>query len=527
MTKRVIVIGSGGAGLVAAISAKKAGAEVEVISKTTLGTGSCTAYAGGIFTLGYGHVTPEMHASKTMQTGKNVNDLRLVQVFSERALQSMKELQSWGVTLKLIDRGQASVTASAPNPFMAGFGMVLELYDIAKKLGVSFIDETVATELRITDGRVSGVECVNWKTKEAFGLGASAVILATGGAGQIYERTDNPSRITGDGYWLALQAGATLRDMEFVQFYPLGWDEENFTNWMIDLQIIDKIPLTDVENREFLLEAIRSWGLKNGLEANYYARDKASIFLAKHLKKGGKALLHLEQFPPEKWNKPPLAQMRTFYPRKMDPWEYGPVNVSPIQHYMTGGVEIDPSCFTGIEGLYACGEVTGGVDGASRIGGNALTNIVTFGIIAGESAASGAYEKAENFRPEGSADLVSKWKRGNISGKVIRNRIKNTVQKNLGPVRNSSSIHEALSDLSDVENLLQDLHFVTPNDLLSALETRGLLYSALAVANAALAREESRGVHFREDFPVERDEWTKNIRLRKVEHKIEVLRDCL
>ncbi len=523
MSKKIIVIGAGGAGLTAAIAARMAGAEVTVISKTAMGTGTCTAYAGGIFTLGYGNVTPERHSSKTMKTGRNVNDIRLVQTFSEKALQSMKTLQSWGITLKLDDSGHASVRASASNPFMAGYGMVQELYRTGRDKGVSFLDETVVTKLKINQGKVSGVECINWKTGRTFGLGASGVILATGGAGQIYNRTDNPSRITGDGYSLALRAGATLRDMEFVQFYPLGWNEESFTNWMIDLQIIDKVPLTDERDNEFLLEAIRSWGLKDGLEANYYARDRASIFMAKHLKKGGKALLHLEKFPPEKWGRPPLAEMRPFYPANVDPWEYGPVNVSPIEHYMTGGLEIDTSCCTDIEGLFACGEVTGGVDGASRIGGNALTNIVAFGLIAGETVISKTGETSPDFEPSRTDEMISNMKKGRISPTEIKKNIKKAVQKGLGPVRTALSIRETLDSLQELEQQSSELSFENSLELLAALEVRGMLDSAEAVSRAALAREESRGVHFREDFPVERKEWEKNLRLKMVDHEIRVI----
>lgn len=513
VNRRIIVIGSGGAGLVAAIAARKPGTEVVVLSKTPLGTGSCTAYAAGIFTLGCGQVAPEMHASKTLEIGCHVNDLNLVQIFSENARKSMEELQSWGVSLRLMDSGHASTRASAPNPFMAGYGMVEELYGIAMDLGIRFVENTVATELKIEDGKVRGVECVNWKTGKVCGFGASAVILATGGAGQIYERTDNPTRITGDGYSLALRAGVPLRDMEFVQFYPLGWDEPGFTNWMIDLAMIDRVPLLDEKGREFLLEAIQSWGLKDGMEANYYARDKGSIFLARHLKRGGKAMLHLEQIPEKEWQDEPLVEMLTFYPEDKKPWEYGPVGVRPLEHYMTGGIVIDPSCATGIKGLYACGEVTGGVDGASRIGGNALTNIVTFGLIAGKTASAEITERSADFDPLHTKEMVKNWTEGNESTSTVRKTIRETVQEGLSPVRTAASINKTIARLMELYPAHSRLEVTNHLELLSALEIRGLLDSAMSVAKAALAREESRGVHFREDYPVQRDEWKRVIQV--------------
>ena len=396
--------------------------------------------------------------------------------------------------------------------FMGGYGMVEELYGISKDLGIKFMENTVVTGLKVEEGRIAGVECVNWKTGKACGLGASAVILATGGAGQIYARTDNPSRITGDGYSLALRAGASLRDMEFVQFYPLGWDEPGFTNWMIDLAIIDKVPLLDENGEEFLLKAIHSWGLKDGAEANYYARDKTAIRMARHLRKGGKAALHLEKLPREEWDdKESLIEMRNFYPGDTKPWEYGPVGVSPIEHYMTGGVVIDTSCRTGIDGLYACGEVTGGVDGASRIGGNALSNIVTFGLIAGRTASEEAGKASPDFDPLESEDMLRSWSVGTIPPEELRKAIRKTMQNGVGPVRTASSIERTLSDLDELRTLYRHLGVRDHPGLLHALEMRGLLDSATAVSAAALKREESRGVHFREDYPTTREEWKKTV----------------
>ncbi|MBN1332835.1 MAG: FAD-binding protein [Synergistales bacterium] len=521
MRKRIIVIGSGGAGLVAAIAARRPGVDVTVVSKTPKGLASCTAYAGGIFTLGCGRVQPEFHASKTMEIGCYMNDPELVQVFSEKAKTSLEEIISWGVTMRLTENGHASVRSTAPNPFMAGYGMVNELYRIALGMGVTFLENCVATSLEVHDGKVTGVECVNWTTGKTLGLGAGAVILATGGAGQVYERTDNPTRMTGDGYSLALRAGLSLRDMEFVQFYPLGWDEPGFTNWMLDLALIDHVPLTDLDGKEFLLDAIHSWGLKDGMEANYYARDRASIFLTRHINNRGQALLHLEALSEEEWEKEPFSEMRPFYPRDVKPWEYGPIKVSPLQHYMPGGIEIDTSCFTGIKGLYACGEVTGGVDGASRVGGNALTNIVIFGLIAGRSAGEQVDKSPEEFPPHVSSALMEAWGKGSLETGYIRKRIRSIVQEGLGPVRNAMTIIRTLEQLEEIDLTLEDLAVRNKQDLLLALEMKGLIDTSIAIGRSALLREESRGVHFREDFPIRRDEWRKNIRTCLKDGKIE------
>lgn len=244
MKAQVVVIGSGGAGLVAAIAAKRSGADVWLVSKTKRGLGTCTAYAGGIFSLACGDVSSREHFEKTMETGKHLNDSDLVRVLSEEAEGVLRELIRWGVNIKL-KNGRASVLSSAPSLIMGGAGFLDELISVAEGSGVKFLDWTVVTSIRVSMGRVTGINIQNWQTGEEGSIDTGSVILATGGGGQIYSHTDNPARITGDGYALALKAGAVLRDMEFVQFYPLGWAEPGFPRWLVDLSLVDSVRVTD------------------------------------------------------------------------------------------------------------------------------------------------------------------------------------------------------------------------------------------------------------------------------------------
>ena len=349
-----------------------------------------------------------------------------------------------------------------------------------------------------------GVECVQWQTGASTEIDCSSVILANGGAGYIYERTDNPARITGDGYSLALQTGLALTDMEFVQFYPLGWDEPRFPRWMIGLPIIDKARVTDESGDEFFKRELTFWGLKNGVEANLFARDRSARLIGQYGAKG-KVLLHLQELAPEEWQRSPLKDMLSFYPQGVNPWEYGPIQVSPVEHYFTGGIVIDEYCRTNIDGLFACGEVTGGVDGASRIGGNALTNIITFGLRAGREAAGvSSRSSCESF-------VGYKETTGKASVSELRSKLRNIVQQGLGPVRTPVGMKQALQELAEMQNVLGHLSINSPMERLLALEMPGMLYSALAVGKAAILREESRGVHFRADYPKEREEWQKPI----------------
>lgn len=225
MKKRIIVVGAGGAGLTAALAAAEKGGEVWLLSKTAAHDGSCTAYSGGLFSLASGRVSPEDHYNRIMETGRGVNDPGLVRVLAETSEASLRTLAEWGVTIKINDSGHASVRKSAPSDIMGGGGMTRELASLAREKGVLILENCAATRILAADGRAEGLEWVDWKTGKSFRASASAVILATGGGGRIYSRTDNPARMTGDGYALALEAGLDLVDMEYVQFYPMGWDD--------------------------------------------------------------------------------------------------------------------------------------------------------------------------------------------------------------------------------------------------------------------------------------------------------------
>ncbi|MGI6344490.1 MAG: FAD-dependent oxidoreductase [Bacillota bacterium] len=507
----VIVIGAGGAGLVAAIAARKSGADVLLISKTQLGWGGCTAYAGGGFTLASGSVRPEEHAQRTREIGRNVNQAELVDVLSHEGEASLQELADWGVTIQ-IGSGIASVGISAPNRVLGGAGFTQELSEIARRCGVRIQEQMVVVRLATENERVVGVECINWQTGSAHYFAATgAVVLATGGGGQVYARTDNPARVTGDGYALALQAGLPLIDMEFVQFYPLGWAEPGFPQWMIGLPIIDYVRLTDSQGDEFLLDAIRAMGLADGREANLYARDRCARLLSERILAGDDVLLHLEEVSDADWQRPGLQELHAFYPQGATPAEYGPIRVAPIQHYFAGGVPIDTWGRTGLAGLFACGEVSGGVDGASRVGGNALTNLATFGLRAGKAAAQAERSEPQLVRHEFALERLRWLATGREEPAELRAAIKQVAERYLGPVRSATGLATAIRELDELQPRIADVGAVTPYQRLLALELPGLWITARAIAQAALVREESRGVHYRRDFPEESAPWQRTV----------------
>ncbi len=521
MNTDVIVIGSGGAGLISAISALKKGASVTIMSKTPVGTASSTAYSSGYFTFADGELSVDSYIDKTTNVGRNVNNGKLVESLGKEAYSALKELESWGITLRFLKDGHATVRDSSTNPIVSGGGFISELKTLAIKRGVSLLDNVYVTEILVKDNRIWGVEYCDWIKGTFEQIQCKTVILATGGAGQIYQRTDNPSRITGDGYALALKAGLSLVDMEFIQFYPLGIDEPGFPSWMVRLPIIDMARVTDEDNSEFLKEQMQIWGINSGQEISLYARDKTAKLVQEKISQGKKVLLHMEDIQREKWDEWDLKKVRSCFPPSVKPWEYGPIHISPLEHYFCGGICIDENARTSIDGLFACGEVTGGVDGASRVGGNALSNMVSFAMKAGKQSASmsSSSQSIEALPGVRRKDLNCADNNG-IDPGIIRTEIKTIVQKYLGPLRKEKGLTKALSKLEAIYENMPDLRIEKPMDILAALEIEGLLLSSLTVARAALFRQESRGVHCRIDFPSEESRFEKSQFVKMNENKL-------
>jgi len=512
----VLVIGSGGAGLVAACAARRAGASVTLVTKSAPGLANCTAYAGGGFTLPYGDVTPDQHRTKTREVGRNLNIPYMLDALSAEAGKAVPDLRELGVRIDLED-GHASVAPYGIGPMLGGTGMTLPLVEQARKSGVQVLDRTMVTGILTSGGRASGVRALDTRTGRLFTIPARAVIVATGGAGRVYSRTDNPVRTTGDGYALLAGMGLPLIDMEFVQFYPMGFAEPGFPVWMIALNWADYAPVTNDRGERFLQALWKQWGIRNGREANLYTRDRSSRAIASEWARGGQVWLHVEQLPEDAWQSPHGTMMRKMFPHSRPP-SAGPIRVKPVQHYFPGGALVNADCSTEVPGLFACGEVTGGTDGANRIGGNALSMITVFGFRAAESAVSYAATAQPGEAPDSheADESVQKWmsNRNGPSPADMKRALNEIADDKLAVVRNYEGLSRATSLLDGLWETQDDMTVALPGELFEAFEARNLLLVARMVARAALLRDESRGVHYREDFPEEKEEWLKHIEIR-------------
>ncbi len=530
----VIVIGAGGAGLIAAVNARLGGARVLVLAKSRAGYACCTAYARGGFTLGIEGYAPERHRVVTWETGRQLSLPALLETLTQDAPEAVPRLRDFGVRMEL-GRGRASVAPYAERPLLAGAALTLPLVRYAREIGVLFRERVLATRLLVGEDGCAGVEVVDFRRGAVEELRAGAVVVATGGAGAIYGRTDNPRTTTGDGYRLLAAAGAPLLDMEFVQFYPLGFADPGVPPYFLELGVTDEIGLSNGRGERFWPGLLSAWGVRSGREANLFARDRAAVAIAREVRATGEVRVHFEELPAPRWEDREYARLRRFLPNGP-----APARVAPTQHYFTGGVPISADGETPLPGVYACGEVAGGIDGASRVGGNAFSSLAVFGRRAGRAAARWARSESRGAwtahswlrngwtRGEGASTLLTDATAGSAKAKMARwaeggrldpdearRQVNAIADAALGPLRDEAGLRQADRQLGELQAELAGLSVSGTAQWQAALEAENLLFVARVVTSAALARAESRGVHFREDHPTEDEAWRRHIALRR------------
>jgi len=506
----VIVIGSGAAGLRAAISAREAGVSVCVLSKGGPGKSTCTGYSAGVLA---GSATVDQrgsHRQNTVAAGRGLNDGRLVDILVAEAPLRLIELVQWGIRGDRVD----GYLYARGRPPVLGEEIVRCLLRRNEALGTCFRGHLLVADVVAGSGGL-GVSAYEKSSGAWVALTAKAVIIATGGASGLYLRTDNPRTILGDGYRLALEAGAVLQDMEFVQFYPLCLSEAGTTPLVIPPRLADRGRLIN-DRQEDIHE---KYGISER-PAGEKARDLLSRALFKEIHRNGrKVLLDLRNLSEDDWRVDPFAASLRLLLSRRYAAERRLLPVAPAAHHTMGGARIDAVGATSVPGLFAAGEAAGGLHGANRMGGNALSEMLVFGARAGAAAAAWA-GRSENGDPRSMVrapeERAGRWKRGTPRGAELKERLRKIMWEDGGIMRTAEGLARAIAAVRTLhQEASEGASEPTGKELFDLIELRSAAKVAAVVLEAASIRRESRGAHFREDFPDQNDaEWQGHLQVQ-------------
>lgn len=529
----VLVIGAGGAGLRAAIEVKKQGRDVLLLGKEVLGCAHTGMAMGGMNAAMKAPATGAYHAQITKEGGYHIGNERLAEVFGIEMPDRIHDLERYGVLFDRLENGEFYTWAGPKQEYplnvcvgdYTGRAMMQGLVDELRRLNIRYIDECFVSTLLKKEKQVVGAMGIDIKTGSFLVFSAGAVLLASGGAGRMYKVTTNAASNTGDGYAMALQAGATLIDMEMVQFHPTGMADPPSSRGVL---VTEKVRahggiLRNKDGDRFMHKYYPK-------EMEVAKRDEVSKSIYQEVVAGngveGKEAVYLHV---DHWNE---KDIRELIPNVHEQYRLvgvdiakHPMKVYPSMHHMMGGVKIDEWGYSSVPGLFAAGEVGGGVHGANRLGGNSIAEGQVFGRRAAISAATYAQNKDKESLPSDTIHAEMQritsflTRTDGVSPVEVEQKLKQTMWDYVGIFRDEIRMLHAQQIVDD---LAQQAHHMKTRtsvlernrDLQDCLEIQNMILTAQAVITAALQRTESRGAHSRTDYPDIDPAWEKNIAMR-------------
>ena len=552
----VIIIGAGGAGLRAAIECSKRGLSTGLVCKSLLGKAHTVMAEGGV-AAALGNVDHrdhwKVHFRDTMRGGKFLNVWRMAELHAKQAPDRVRELEEWGAVFDRTNKGLINQRNFGGHRYprlahvgdRTGLEIIRTLQDYGVHQGIEVYMECTGLDL-IKDGdKISGMVAM-WRDSGQFIIfKTGAVIMATGGGGKAWKVTSNSWEYTGDGHAMAYEAGAELIDMEFTQFHPTGmvWPPSVHGTLVTEGVRGEGGILVNSEGRRFMFDNIPKrfasetadteeeagrWlaGDKNARRPpELLTRDVVARAIRKEVKAGrgsphGGAFLDIANQRSEEDIKKKLPSMYHQFKvlAELDITK-DVMEVGPTLHYMMGGIRVDADTqMSRVPGLFACGECSGGMHGANRLGGNSLSDLLVFGKLAGEGASD--YIKKLNQKPQIDEDQIKSIIRNATvilnreSGEnpyLLHEKLVENMQNSVGIVRTEELLSEGITKLEDLKLSYKNIKASGASQYNpgwhEALAFRNLIITAESVARSALMREESRGAHTRVDFPGEKDEW--------------------
>ena len=500
MKTDVLIIGAGGAGLVAALNAKETGASVIVLTKEyPTRSQTCMAQGGMNAALGNaGEDSVEAHIQNTLKSAHGEADEEAVRFMCEEAITAVKWLDDIGVCFSRTEDGKIAQRrlggASAHRACYAqdytGLKILHALYDKCLKEGVQILNEKyLLSLLKDEEGGVCGAQILDIRSGEIENYEANAVVLASGGYSRVYgKNSTNSTASTGDAIAVAQRAGASLIDMEFVQFHPTGL--KNSSILISESARGEGGYVLNSKGERFTDELAPRDELSRAIHAEISKGEEVFLDI-RHL---GEAFIQ-KQLPQER----KLARLY----ENVDPVT-DLIPVKPVAHYTMGGIAVDHKSQTSLSGLFACGECANHrVHGANRLGGNSLLEIVVFGKEAGVNAAKHALANRTHSNLAPKENFINECKefKNELDFYASRDAIGETLYKKVGIVRKKSELLEARTMIEELKASLplmgvSDKSKVYNTNLVEFLEFRNILDVSEAIINGAIKREVSRGAHF-------------------------------
>lgn len=531
----VLVIGSGGAGCKAAIEASKFNLDVIIVSKGLSFKSGCTTLAEGGYNAAFGYVDSEdsvdAHFNDTMKGGAYLNDIGLVRILVDEAQDRLIELESYGAIFDRQDSGKLNQRPFGGQSFRrtcfqgdrTGHEMMMALKEEVTRQKIHTFDEVMITSLIMDNGnsKVIGACGVSLINSRFIIFKSKSTVIASGGAGWLYPVTSNAIQKTGDGYSLAYAAGADLVDMEQIQFHPTGMLYPESRRGVLVTEAVrgEGGKLFNV-NMERFMERYDERG-------ELATRDVVARAIYNEIREdrgtsNGGVYLDVTQLPTELIEEKLETMLLQFMDVGVDIRNEA-MEVAPTAHHFMGGARIKPSCETTVKNLYAAGEVTGGIHGANRLGGNALADTQVFGKRAGESAAKNALnnvlEYNELYVNVEENRILKLFKKGDIYPHQIKTELMEVMWEKVAIIRNENGLKSALKKIDELKSKSRNMYVPEGRgfnkNLLDALEIENMLIVASLVTQSALLRRESRGAHYREDYPERNERWDKSIVLNK------------
>ena len=522
-TTNILVIGCGGAGLRAAIEIKSQGLDVKILGKRPK-TDAHTVLAAGGINAAFGNLDPKdswkQHFIDTYLEGYGIGDPQQIEIMSKESPSLVEEIDNWGANFAKLDNGKLDQRFFGAHKYRrtcysgdyTGLSILKTLLKKADSLNVPIYDSQYVTDLLVKDGICFGAMSLDTSSAKRTIYLADAVILCTGGHTRLWKKSSSrKNENTGDGYHLALKAGCELIDMEMVQFHPSGmvFPEDIAGTLVTEAVRGEGGMLFNNKGERFMINYD-----KERMELS--TRDKVAMANYIEISEGrgspnGGVYLDISHKDKEFILQKIPNIYRQFIETQIIDISKEPMEVAPTAHYSMGGISLDAIDHeTSVQGLFAAGEVAGGLHGANRLGGNSLAEILIFGKRAGLASVNYSNELSYQVRSKEVIQQTHKninkfLKKGKELAIPLENNLRNIMWEYCGVIKNKELLLIGLQKISAIKNKLNNLDVRIDQhsckDLIFALELESAVISSEATILSALEREESRGAHQRNDFP--------------------------